>query len=61
MHRLFAVATLLIAVPLAAQKNQKTLEVPVTPRKINALEPKVREFTARCLDPLVGGDRGLTS
>jgi cytochrome P450 len=28
-----------------------------TPRKINALEPKVREFTARCLDPLVGGDR----
>ncbi len=28
-----------------------------TPRKINALEPQVREFTARCLDPLVGGDR----
>ncbi len=28
-----------------------------TPRKINALEPKVREFTARCLDPLIGGDR----
>lgn len=28
-----------------------------TPRKINALEPKVREFTRRCLDPLVGGDR----
>ncbi|QNJ90872.1 cytochrome P450 [Mycolicibacterium fluoranthenivorans] len=28
-----------------------------TPRKINALEPKVREFTARCLDPLVGADR----
>lgn len=28
-----------------------------TPRKISALEPKVREFTARCLDPLVGGDR----
>ncbi|MUL84706.1 MULTISPECIES: cytochrome P450 [unclassified Mycolicibacterium] len=25
-----------------------------TPRKINALEPKIREFTARCLDPLVG-------
>jgi cytochrome P450 len=28
-----------------------------TPRKINALEPKIREFTQRCLDPLVGGDR----
>ncbi|MGV9797474.1 cytochrome P450 [Mycobacterium sp. NPDC003449] len=27
-----------------------------TPRKINALEPHIREFTARCLDPLVGGD-----
>ena len=25
-----------------------------TPRKINALEPMVREFTARCLDPLIG-------
>ena len=25
-----------------------------TPRKINALEPKIREFTQRCLDPLVG-------
>lgn len=28
-----------------------------TPRKISGLEPKIREFTARCLDPLVGGDR----
>jgi len=28
-----------------------------TPRKMNALEPKIREFTARCLDPLVGRDR----
>lgn len=28
-----------------------------TPRKIGDLEPKIREFTARCLDPLVGGDR----
>jgi cytochrome P450 len=25
-----------------------------TPRRISALEPKVREFCARCLDPLVG-------
>lgn len=28
-----------------------------TPRKINALEPMIREFTQRCLDPLVDGDR----
>ena len=25
-----------------------------TPRKINAIEPKIREFCARSLDPLVG-------
>lgn len=28
-----------------------------TPRKMDALEPKIREFTVRCLDPLVGRDR----
>ena len=28
-----------------------------TPRKMNALEPKVREFCARSLDPLVGAKR----
>ena len=28
-----------------------------TPRKLSALEPKIREFTQKCLDPLVGGDR----
>ena len=28
-----------------------------TPRKVSALEPKIREFTARCLDPLVGTGR----
>ncbi len=28
-----------------------------TPRKMNALEPKVREFCVRCLDPLVGARR----
>jgi cytochrome P450 len=25
-----------------------------TPKRMNAIEPKVREFTVRCLDPLVG-------
>ena len=28
-----------------------------TPRRMNALEDQVREFCARCLDPLVGTDR----
>jgi cytochrome P450 len=28
-----------------------------TPRKMEALEPKIREFSARCLDPLVGAER----
>jgi len=28
-----------------------------TPRKVLALEPQIREFTSRCLDPLVGTGR----
>ena len=28
-----------------------------TPRRMNALEDQVREYCARCLDPLVGADR----
>jgi cytochrome P450 len=28
-----------------------------TPRKISALEPNIREFTGRCLDPLMGTGR----
>ena len=28
-----------------------------TPRKVAALEPQIREFTTRCLDPLVGSGR----
>ena len=28
-----------------------------TPRKMHALEPQVREFCARSLDPLVGAER----
>jgi cytochrome P450 len=28
-----------------------------TPRKMEALEPQIRDFTVRCLDPLVGSDR----
>ena len=32
-----------------------------TPRKMNALEPKVREFCARSLDPLVGAGDSTSS
>jgi cytochrome P450 len=28
-----------------------------TPKKMNAIEPRIREFCARCLDPLVGAGR----
>jgi cytochrome P450 len=28
-----------------------------TPRKMEALEPKIRDFCVRCLDPLVGAER----
>ncbi len=28
-----------------------------TPKRMNGLEPRIREYCARCLDPLVGADR----
>lgn len=37
--------------------HRKLLARMFTPRKISALEPKIREFCARCLDPLVGTGR----
>ena len=37
--------------------HRKLLSRMFTPRKINALEPKIREFCARALDPLVGGEK----
>ncbi|WP_067899859.1 cytochrome P450 [Nocardia vaccinii] len=36
--------------------HRKLLSRAFTPRKIRALESRIREFTVRCLDPLVGGD-----
>jgi cytochrome P450 len=36
--------------------HRKLLARMFTPRKINDLEPKIREFCAHSLDPLVGGD-----
>jgi cytochrome P450 len=40
--------------PPAHDVHRALLARVFTPRKMNALEPKVREFCARCLDPLVG-------
>ncbi|BBY26672.1 cytochrome P450 [Mycolicibacterium sediminis] len=37
--------------------HRKLLARMFTPRKISALEPKIREYCAQALDPLVGGDR----
>ena len=37
--------------------HRKLLSRMFTPRKINALEPKIREFCARSLDPLIGAGR----
>jgi cytochrome P450 len=37
--------------------HRKLLARMFTPRKINALEPKIREFCAQSLDPLVGTKR----
>lgn len=49
--------TLIFEDPPIHDIHRNLLSRAFTPRKINALEPKVREFTARCLDPLAGGDR----
>lgn len=40
--------------PPAHDVHRGVLSRVFTPRKIGAIEPKVREFCARCLDPLVG-------
>ncbi|MCV7261076.1 cytochrome P450 [Mycobacterium shimoidei] len=37
--------------------HRKLLARMFTPRKINELESKIREYCVRCLDPLVGADR----
>ena len=37
--------------------HRKLLARMFTPRKVNGLEPKIREFCANALDPLVGGGR----
>jgi cytochrome P450 len=49
--------TLLFEDPPAHTVHRSLLSRVFTPKQMNALEPQVREFCARALDPLVGADR----
>jgi len=49
--------TLIFEDPPIHNIHRNLLSRMFTPRKVLALEPQIREFTARCLDPLVGTGR----
>jgi len=49
--------TLIFEDPPIHNIHRNLLSRMFTPRKVAALEPQIREFTARCLDPLVGTGR----
>jgi cytochrome P450 len=49
--------TLIFEDPPIHDIHRKLLARMFTPRKINALEPKIREYCARSLDPLIGTGR----
>jgi cytochrome P450 len=49
--------TLIFEDPPIHNIHRKLLSRIFTPRKVSSLEPKIREFTARCLDPLIGAER----
>ncbi|WP_428365842.1 cytochrome P450 [Mycolicibacterium sp.] len=49
--------TLIFEDPPIHNIHRNLLSRMFTPRKVQALEPKIREFTAGCLDPLVGTGR----
>ncbi|KUI34833.1 cytochrome [Mycobacterium sp. IS-1590] len=46
--------TLIFEDPPIHNIHRNLLSRVFTPRKVQALEPQIREFTSRCLDPLVG-------
>jgi cytochrome P450 len=46
--------TLIFEDPPIHNIHRNLLSRMFTPRKVHALEPQIREFTSRCLDPLVG-------
>ena len=48
--------TLIFEDPPAHTVHRKLLTRVFTPRRVSELEPKIREFSAGCLDPLVGTD-----
>ncbi|ANI41129.1 cytochrome P450 [Mycolicibacterium vaccae] len=48
--------TLIFEDPPIHNIHRNLLSRVFTPRKVLALEPQIREFTARCLDPLTGSD-----
>lgn len=49
--------TLIFEDPPIHNIHRNLLSRVFTPRKVLALEPQIREFTARCLDPLIGGEK----
>ncbi|OBF18516.1 cytochrome P450 [Mycobacterium sp. ACS4331] len=49
--------TLIFEDPPVHNIHRNLLSRMFTPRKVLALEPKIREFTAACLDPVVGSGR----
>src|SRR6478609_2531051 len=49
--------TLIFEDPPIHNIHRNLLSRVFTPRKVLALEPQIRDFTARCLDPLVGTGR----
>src|SRR5258708_20311973 len=53
----FPPGVLIFEDPPVHTTHRRLLSGVFTPRKVAALEPKVREFCVRCLDPLVGAGR----
>ncbi|MDW3218620.1 MAG: hypothetical protein R8F63_08385 [Acidimicrobiales bacterium] len=49
--------TVIFEDPPAHTIHRKLMSRMFTPKKVAALEPQIREYCARALDPLVGGDR----
>lgn len=49
--------TVIFEDPPEHTEHRKLMSRVFTPRRVAALEPKIRQFCAECLDPLVGTDR----
>ncbi len=53
----FPPGVILFEDPPVHTTHRKLLSGVFTPRKVAALEPKIRDFCVRCLDPLIGANR----